>query len=181
MAKDPITASMREALARINKVHGGMSAKVIDEAVEAFHKEVARQDPKVFVPLAVPHLMRLAPHDTQTRILLRKALDKGWLDEDLARMYLVQSGDTPAPHIQALDKGLEVADRKARIRAIRALGGCGALAEPALPKLRDIVAKANAPKEDYRRAYTSADKVPEHVHADWAIKSIESAIEKRKP
>jgi len=63
-AADPITAGMRAALGKANAAHTGMDRKAIDDAVAQLHREIGRSEPKVFVPLAVPHLMRLAPHDT---------------------------------------------------------------------------------------------------------------------
>src|SRR5437764_9135215 len=109
-AEKPLTAEMRQALERINKLHGGMNQKDIDDAVGALHREIARHDPRAFVPLAVPHLIRLAPRDTQTRVLLRKALARGWLEEQATRAYLVQAGDTPGPHIRPLVKALDDKD-----------------------------------------------------------------------
>ncbi len=177
---DPITAAMRDALAKINKVHAGMEQKAIDDAVVELHREIARQDSKVFVPLAVPHLMRLAPHDTATRVLLRKALAEGWLGEFAARMYLVQAGDTPGPHVEAMLKAVGGTDQKARRAAIEALRGVGVAAADALPKLRGIIEAAKADPSDYRRAYTLQDEVPEHVLAYWAVIAIEAALKDRK-
>jgi hypothetical protein len=171
-----ITAEMRAALERINKIKKGSEQKEIDEAVEALNKEIARLNPKVFVPLAVPHLLRLAPKDTRTRALLRQALEKGWIEEQLARAFLVQAGDPPEPHIKQLVKELDGADSKIRTRAINALSACGAAAEPALPKLREIVKNAKADPNDYSRAFTSRDEAPEHVRAHWAIRIIEAAL-----
>ena len=79
-AADPITPGMRAALARIDTVHAGVDRTTID-AVEDLHRELATQDPKVFAPLVVRRLMRLAPQDTQTRALLRKARAEKWLEE----------------------------------------------------------------------------------------------------
>jgi hypothetical protein len=76
--KDPLTAEMRDVLVRANKVHNKMDRKEIDDAVEALHAEIARQPSEVFVPLAVPHLLRLAPKDTKTRVVLRQALEKSY-------------------------------------------------------------------------------------------------------
>ena len=61
LPKDPFTDEMRQALSRIDKVHEGMDQTEIDNAVEALHREIGRHDPKVFVPEAIRHLMRLAP------------------------------------------------------------------------------------------------------------------------
>jgi hypothetical protein len=176
---DPITPQMREALARVNKVHAGMDRKAIDDAVGALHEEIARQEPEVFVPLAVPHLMRLAPQDTQTRAVLRRALAKGWIAEELARTYLVQAGDAPGPHIKHLIEAMEDKDPKVRVRAIEALGGCGTAAAPALPRLRQLVKDAKADPADFSRAYTSVDEAPVHVRAHWAILVIEAASKKK--
>jgi hypothetical protein len=60
-----------------------------------------------------------------------------------------------------------------RIAAIQALGSCGANAESALPLLHKIIKRANAPKEDYLRAYMTTSSMPEHVHAKIAIRRIE--------
>jgi hypothetical protein len=91
-----------------------MDREAIDDAVTELHQELARSDLKRLVPLAVPHLIRLAPRDTATRMLLRKALANGWLDEFVARMYLVQAGDTPGTHVAALLKAVGSADRPFR-------------------------------------------------------------------
>lgn len=123
--KDPITPGMRKALGQINQIHTRMDQKRIDDAVEALHKEIGIQDPKVFVPLAIDHLLRLAPKDTRTRILLRRALARGWLEEQMARAFLVQAGDTPGPHIKQLMKDMESNNAKIRARAMVALGACG--------------------------------------------------------
>jgi hypothetical protein len=178
-ATDPITPEMRQALARIAKVHAGIAAAVIDEAVEALHGEIRRHDPKVFVPLAIPYLMRLAPRDTQTRIVLRRALANGWMEVEFTRACLVQAGDTPEPHLKALVKALDAPDAKVRTRAIWALGATGAAGAPALPKLREIVANARADPADFKRAYTARDEMPEHVAADVAIRRIESDLSGR--
>src|SRR5690349_11323496 len=87
-----ITPDVRKSLARINAIHSGMKPVAIAEAVTALHADIARLDPRGFVPLAVPHLMRLAPRDPRTVALLHKALDKGWLDPYLARTFLVAVG-----------------------------------------------------------------------------------------
>ena len=173
-AKDPLTAEMREALRRINEVHSGMKQQAIDEAVTAFHAEIARHDPKVFVQYAVPHLIRLAPRDTQARTLLRRALANGWIEPHYARGFLVQAGDNPEPHVKALMKELADQDAVVRARAIQGLAMCGPAAAAALPALRKIVSDAKAPREDFRRAYTLASEVPEHVRAHWAIGLIEA-------
>jgi hypothetical protein len=175
--KDPITAEMREALRRINEVHSGMPQQAIDEAVTAFHAEIARHDPKVFVELAVPHLIRLAPRDTQTRELLRRALANGWLAAHYARGFLVQAGDNPEPHVKALMRELADKDAAVRARAITGLAICGPAAKAALPPLRKIVSDAKAPRDDFRRAYTFTDPAPEHVRAHWAIGAIEKAAQ----
>jgi hypothetical protein len=173
-AKDPITAEMREALASINKIHNLMEQQTIDDAVTAFHAEIARHDPKVFVHFAVPHLIRLAPRDTQTRTLLRRALTNGWLEPHYARGYLVQAGDNPEPHVKVLMKELADKDAAVRARAITGLAMCGPAAAAALPALRKIVSDAKAPADDFRRAYTLTTGAPEHVRAHWAIGSIEA-------
>jgi hypothetical protein len=175
-AADPITAEMRAALTKANAVHDRMDWKVVDDAVTELHREIARHDPKVFVPLAVPHLMRLAPRDTATRVLLRKALAEGWLDEFAARTYLVQAGDTPGPHVTALIQAVGGPDRKARRAALNALRGVGAAGADALPALRKLVDDAKADPADYRRAYTARDEVPDHVLAYWAITRIEADL-----
>ncbi len=178
--KDPITSEMRAVLARVNQVHQGLPQKEIDDAIEALHREMARADPGVFVPLAVPHLLRLVPTDTRTRAVLRDALAKGWLEPQLAHAFLVQAGDAPEPHIQALRKDLESKDAKVRARAMSALGACGKAAAAALPQLRKVVENAKADPDDYRRDYTLADLVPEHVHAHWAIQQIEAALKPKR-
>jgi hypothetical protein len=172
---------MRVALERISKINKGSEQKKIDEAVEHLFKlfEIARLDLKVFVPLAAPHLVRLAPKDLRTRTLLRQALEQGWIEEQLARAFLIQAGDPPEPHIKLLVKDLESDDVKVRTRAINALGACGIAAEPALPKLRQIVKDAKADPNDYSRAFTAIDEAPEHVRAFWAITIIEAALPKR--
>jgi hypothetical protein len=180
-AQDPITGEMRHALGRINKVHNAMDQKDIDEAVEALHGEIARHEPTVFLPLAIPHLMRLAPRDTQTRVLLRRALARSWLQEEIVRAYLVKAGDAPGPHIKALVKALDDTDPKVRTRAAKALGATGAAGAAALPKLREIVAKARADPSDYRRAYTLSHPMPEHIIAHDAILEIESVLGRREP
>jgi hypothetical protein len=172
--KSEITSEMRVALERINTIKKGSEQQVIDEAVDALNKEIARLDPKVFVPLAAPHLLRLAPKDSRTRALLRQALEKGWIEEQLTRAFLIQAGDNPEPHIKQLVKDLESVDAKVRSRAINAIGGCGAAASPALPKLREIVKKAKADPNDFSRAFTCLDEVPEHIRAFWAITIIEA-------
>ncbi len=173
---DPVTADMRAALDKVNAVHAGMDRKVVDDAVNELHREVRRHDPAVFVPLAVPHLMRLAPHDTATRVLLRKALAEGWLAEFTARTDLVQAGDTPGPHVAAMLRAVGGPDRKARRAALAALGGVGAAGADALPALRKIMDDAKADPADYRRAYTARQEVPDHVLAYWAITRIEAAV-----
>lgn len=172
-AQNPLTAEMREALRRINEIHSGMEKRAIDEAVTAFHAEIARHDPKVFVQYAVPHLIRLAPRDTQTRVLLRRALADGWMEPHYVRGYLVQAGDNPEPHVKTLMKELADKDADVRARAITGLAMCGPAAAAALPALRKIVSDAKAPPEDFRRAYTLTSGAPEHVRAHWAIGSIE--------
>jgi hypothetical protein len=174
-AGDPITPQMRQSLQRIGKIHGGMDQETIDAAVESLHGDISRYDPKVFVPLAVPYLLRLAPRDTQTRLLLRRALANGWMEEEFTRACLVQAGDTPGPHIRALMKALDDPDAKVRMRAAHALGATGAAGAPALPKLRAMVARAKADPTDFDRAYTLRDQMPEHVVAHVAIQQIESA------
>jgi hypothetical protein len=169
---------MRAALVKANEVHNKMDQKVIDDAVEALHVEIARQPSEVFVPLAAPHLLRLAPRDTRTRVLLRQVLEKGWMEEALTRAFLVQAGDTPGPHVKWLTEVLDAKDPKVRIRAMGGLSACGAAAAPALPKLREIIKAANPDPNDFRRAYTLTDEVPEHVHANWAILRIEAAMKK---
>ncbi len=176
-----MTAEMRQVLERVNKVHAGMAQKDIDEAVQALHREIARHDPKVLVPLAIHQLMRLVPRDTQTRVLLRQALAKGWLEAHATRASLVQAGDTPGPHIRALLKALDDKDPRVRIRAVKALGDTGAAGAEALPKLRKIVAKARADPADYDRAYTPRNPMPELVVAHHAILRIEAALRDRKP
>jgi hypothetical protein len=176
LAADPVTAGMRAALAKANVVHAGMDREAIDDAVTELHQELARSDPKRLVPLAVPHLIRLAPRDTATRMLLRKALADGWLDEFVARMYLVQAGDTPGTHVAALLKAVGSADRKARRAALGALGGVGAAGASALPALRAIVDDAKADPADFRRAYTIRDEVPDQVLAHRAITRIEEDL-----
>lgn len=173
---DPITAEMRAALAEANPVHTGMDRKAIDDAVAQLHREIAKHDPKVFVPLAVPHLMRLAPHDTATRVLLRKALADGWLDESTARMYLVQAGDPPKPHIAAMLKAVGGNDPKARRAALTALRGVGAAGADALPALRKFVIDAKAPQTDFERDYTLRNPAPDHILAWWAVNAIEAAV-----
>ncbi len=173
--RDPITAGMREALGHANKVHNLMPVKVVDDAVDALHRAIARENPGVFVPMAISHLIRLAPKDVRTRVLLREALAKGWMEPGLTRGLLVRAGDDSGPHVKALMKGLE-GDAKARRDAIQGLGVCGAAAAPALPMLRGIVEKAKAPADDYRRAYTLSDEVPDHVRAHWAIGRIEAGM-----
>ncbi len=172
-AKDPITTEMREALSRMNQIHSGMEQQAIDDAVTALHVEIARHDPKVFVHYAIPHLIRMAPRDTQTRVLLRRALANGWIEPHYARGFLVQAGDNPQPHVKALMK--ELADKEAAVRgrAMTGLAMCGPAAAAALPALRKIVSDAKAPREDFRRAYTLTSGAPEHVRAHWAIGSIE--------
>ncbi len=178
--KDPLTPDMRTALAKINKIHGGMERETIDEAVAEFHRVIAKSDPKVFVQFAVPHLMRLAPKDIQTRQLLRKALVNGWMDEFLLRAFLIQAGDEPGPHLRAMIKALDSKDAKTRRSALQALPAVGKEGSDALPKLRDIVTKAKADPSDYVRDYTIVDAVPEHVLAHWAITRIEAAIDEAK-
>jgi hypothetical protein len=178
-SKSEITSEMRVALEQINKINKGSEQKKIDKAVDVLYKEIARLDSKVFVPLAVPHLLRLAPKDTRTRALLQQSLKKGWIEEQLARAFLVQVGDPPEPHIKQLVKDIESVDVKIRSRAINAIGSCGAAASPALPRLRQIVKNAKADPNDYSRAFTCIDEVPEHVRAFWAIRIIEAALPKR--
>lgn len=50
---------------------------------------------------------------------------------------------------------------------------------PALPKLRQVIKKANADPADFRRAYQPG-KAPEHVHAHTAMNLIEAALKKRR-
>jgi hypothetical protein len=173
-ADEPVTDAMRAALEKVRKAHAGMERKAVDEAVTELHREVGRHDPRVFVPLAVPHLMRLAPHDTATRVLLRKALAEKWLDEFPARMYLVQSGDSPGPHLEAMLEAVGGSDRQARRAALAALAGVGTAGADALPALRDIIDRAKADPADYRRAYTAGQEVPDHVLARLAIDRIEA-------
>jgi hypothetical protein len=109
-------------------------------------------------------------------MLLRKALADGWLDEFVARMYLVQAGDTPGTHVAALLKAVGSADRKARRAALGALGGVGAAGADALPVLRAIVDDAKADPADFHRAYTIRDEVPDHVLAHRAITRIEEDL-----
>ncbi|MEI6808732.1 MAG: hypothetical protein WCN95_08415 [bacterium] len=179
---DPITAEMREALGRINRIHSGMDQRVIDEAVEALHGEIERHKAEVFVGLAVPHLMCLAPKDTRTRILLRRAMAKHWIDEDSARAWLVLAGDPPQPHIDALIQALERPTPQGRARAMEALRACGAYGKPALPKLRKVIESAKADPRDFDRAYMVTQEVPEHVLAHWAILAIgaDSGDQQRK-
>lgn len=173
---DPITAEMREALSRINQIHNGMEQRVIDNAVDALHSDIARLSPEVFVPMAIPHLMRLAPKETRTRILLRQAMAKHWIDEDLARAWLVLAGDPPQPHINALIQALERLTPQGRAKAIEGLEACGAYGRPALPRLRKMVENAKADPRDFERAYRSTQEMPEHVLAHVAIRVIEADI-----
>jgi hypothetical protein len=172
---DPITAEMRAALERANKAHAGMDRKALDEAIEDLHREIAKHDAKVFVPLAIPCLMALAPKETRTRTVLRKALAEGWLAEPTARALLVQAGDTPEPHVKAMLKLL--GDAKARRAALEAARGFGAEGGEMLPALRKIIADAKADPTDFRRAYVPGrgPEVPEHVLAHWAVLRIEAA------
>jgi hypothetical protein len=178
---DPITAEMRASLGRINAVHSGMTRKAVADAVDRFHRDIARIDSGLFVFMAVPHLMRLAPRDARTRALIHRAMAKGWIEEELCRAFLVQSGDGIAENVKALIKGLDARDVKKRKRAMVALGACSKAGAPALPRLREIIRKAKADPSDYRRAYTLADEVPEHVRAHWAASVIEAAIKDGKP
>jgi len=173
---DPLTPGMRAALAKANAVHTGMDRKTIDDAVAQLHQAIGRDDPKVFVPPAVPHLIRLAPYDTATRVLLRKALADGWLGEFAARMYLVQAGDPPGPHIAAMLKAVGGNDPKARRAALTALRGVGAAGADALPALRKFVIDAKAPQTDFQRDYTLRSPAPDHVLAYWADNAISAAI-----
>jgi hypothetical protein len=177
--KDPITDEMRQALDRANKVHNGMDRKTIDEAVEELHREIVKHDPAVFVPLAVRHLLLLAPKDTRTRAVLRRALAGGWIEEPLARAFLIEAGDTPGPHVAVLIKCLDSDNAKVRSRAMNALGACREHGASALPRLKQVVEKAKADPSDYRRAYNSTQEVPEHVQAHRAITRIEAALAER--
>jgi hypothetical protein len=178
--KSPLTDEMRRALARIAKVHEGMDQELIDEAVEALHRDIARYDPKAFIPLAISDLMRLAPRDTQTRALLRRALANGWLPAELARALLIKAGDTPGPHVKALIKAIDDRDPAVRAGAVEMVGGLHAAGAEALPKLRRIMADAKADPNDYVRAYSSTTEMPLHVRAFFAIARIESALKDGK-
>jgi hypothetical protein len=172
---DPITPDMRAALGRANKP--GMERKAKDEAVEDLHREIGK-NPKVFVPLAIPPLMQLAPQDTRTRNLLRDALEKGWLEKYHAHLLLVRAGDDPGPHIKVLIDGLD--DAKTRKTAVDMIGGLGAEGKDTLPKLKMMLADAKADPSDFSRAYTATDDAPEHVHVYWAIIRIEAALTNAK-
>lgn len=178
--KDPITPIMREILARVNKIHDRMKRSDIDAAIDALHQEIKREDPAVFVPLALPHLLRLAPNDPRTRIVLRQALAKGWIEEQLARAFLIQAGDDPSPHIKRLLKDLDSKDGRVRARAMTALGACGDAAEAALLKLRRMANKADADPSDFVRDYALDQDVPEPVRARWAVSSIEAGLAEHK-
>ena len=177
-SRSAITSAMREALARIHRIHSGSDQKVMESALAEFHKEISKHDPRVFVRLAVPHLMRLEPRSSQTRALLSRALSEGWLGEYYARAMLVQAGAEAGPHIEAMVDGLDASDRSKRIDAIRLLGACGAKAKHSLPHLRAIVKRANAPREDFQRAYNVDSPAPEHVQAHWAVRRIETSLQK---
>jgi hypothetical protein len=178
-SKDPITPEMLAALGRINSIHLGMDRKTVDEAVEDLHREIAKHDPKVFVPLIIPQLLNLVPQDTQTRILLRRALSEGWLDEYHARVLLVRAGDTPDPHVKVLLKALDNPDAKKRRIALQMVGGLGAEGREAVSKLKKIIADAKADPSDYSRDFTSTDEVPNHVLAYWSMIQIEAALKKK--
>jgi hypothetical protein len=172
---DPITAEMRAALGRASRAHAGMDRKALDEAIEDLHREIAKHDAKVFVPLAIPCLMALAPKESRTRTVLRKALAGGWLAEPTARALLVQAGDTPGPHVKAMLKALAAKEATVRRAALEAARGFGAEGEELLPALRKILADSKGDPNDFRRAYASTRDVPEHVLASWAIQGIEAA------
>ena len=180
---DALTPAMRQANAAIHKIHTGMDRKTIDDAVAALWDDIRQFDSKAFFRLALPHLMRLAPQDTMTRRLLRSARDKGWIGRVEAHGLLVQAGDTPGPHIDALLEALNSDAIQTRSEAIDALSGCGPAAKKALPRLRAIANSADARPEDLHRAYTIRDEAPEHVRARWAIWQIDkdSADRDAKP
>jgi hypothetical protein len=174
--QDRITPEMRTTLTKVNAIHNLRDQATIDDAVEELHRLIAKSDPEIIVPLAVPHLLRLAPRDTQTRAVLRQAVANGWLEESLAHAFLVQAGDTPGPHIDALLKLVDSEKAETRSRALLALGACGKHAEPALTKLRNIIATAKVNPDDYRRDYMLGEQVPDYVNAHTAILQIEAAL-----
>ena len=178
-AADPITPGMRAALARIDTAHAGMDRETIDDALEDLHRELAKQDPKVFAPLVVHHLMRLAPQDTQTRVLLRKALAEKWLEELPARALLVRAGDTPGPHVEVLLKALDAPDAKTRRTAIREVEGLGVQGRAVRPKVKKTIEDAKADPSDFLRAFRTVDAAPDHVLAYWAGLRIEAELKAR--
>jgi hypothetical protein len=172
--KDPYTTEMRQSLAKIQKVHTGMKKEVIDAALDEFNKDIKRFEPKIFLPLAIGDLMRLAPTDRRTRKLLRDALANGWLEPNLAHAMLVTAGEPPDVHIKALIKNIGAADAKTRRAALNAVRSCAPDAQKALPSLQKMIEDARAPASDYQRAYSSKDEMPEHVLAYVAKALIEA-------
>jgi hypothetical protein len=174
-SKDPITPEMRESLAKIRKVNAGMKKEVLDPALDEFYKDLKRLDRKVFAPMAITELMRVASKDPRTRKALKEALADKLLEVNLGHALLIAAGDDPEPHIKVLIKNIGSDDAKTRRAALDAVRRCAADAQKVLPTLRKIIEDAKAPASDYVRAYRLVDDVPDHVLAYWAKTQIEAA------
>jgi len=174
---DPFTPEMREAYQQIHKIHNGMDKITINAAVDRLFQEIKIHNPKVFVPMVLEDIMRLAPKDKRTISLLYQCLQEGWLTPTCVHSCLARAGEPPKEHIDYLILQLDNKNRMQRIAAISAIGMCGAKAKDALPRLEKIVQQSNAPPEDYVRDYTSTLTMPEHVHAKNAINRIKQDLQ----
>ena len=170
------TPAMKKAFDSVRAVHTGMDQETIGDVVHALHREVAQHDPEIFVPTAIAHLMRLAPEDTNTRALLRKALEKKWLGEYEARALLVVSGDDPDKHLNRIIAALDDDERAVRIRAMRSARNCGTRAKAAIPKLRNIVERSGENPDGYIRIYPTMLHTPDFSHAMWALLAIDPKV-----
>lgn len=175
-----LTNAMRDAYSRFHPIHSGMDRKIIEQTVDAIFAEIPKHEPTLFVPLMIDQLIRLGPRDPRTRALLHECMAKGWIEPYLTRYMLIQTGEDPQPHVQAMIEALDSGDAVVRQQAIIALGGCGGSAKPALPRLRRFVQEAQADPSIYHRAYTLGDKMPDHVRAYSAIENIEGSLRGQK-